>query len=121
MTKLSAHFDDSEFKCRCCGQLHPSGDMPPKKLVSFLEDIRAHFGGIPVHINSGYRCPKHNAAVGGASASRHMAGDASDLWIEGVSPHAVYEVANRLIGHEGGVGEYATFTHIDVRGHKARW
>ncbi len=121
MTKLSKHFDDSEFKCRCCEQLHPGGIMPPPQLLEFLEDIREHFTGLPVHINSGYRCPKHNAAVGGASASRHMIGDAADLWIEGISPVAVYKYADTIVAHSGGVGEYATFTHIDVRGHKARW
>lgn len=120
MGDLSKHFSSSEFKCRCCGQLHPSGDKPPAQLIDFLETIREHFGK-PVHINSGYRCPKHNAAVGGASRSLHMAGLASDLWIEGVSPHLVHDFADTLVGASGGVGEYATFTHIDVRGYKARW
>jgi len=121
MIKLSEHFDASEFKCRCCGELHPGGKMPPVELVKYLEDIRAHFEGRPVHINSGYRCPKHNAAVGGASASRHMKGDAADLWIESVSPKEVYDFADGLIDVIGGVGMYDTFTHIDFRGFKARW
>ncbi len=121
MPQLTKHFHSNEFKCRCCGQLHPSGNMPPMELVEDLENMRAHFGSKPVHVNSGYRCPKHNAAVGGASGSRHMAGDASDVWIEGVSPKDVYKYMDGLIGHSGGVGMYDTFTHIDVRGHKARW
>lgn len=117
---LSPHFTKAEFACNCCGKLHPDGDKPPQKLLDWLEDIRAHFGK-SVNINSGYRCPVHNANVGGASSSRHMAGDASDLWIEGVSPAEVYAYADKLVGDEGGVGKYDTFTHIDARGYKARW
>lgn len=117
---VSEHFRASEFACNHCGQLHPSGKMPPKRLLAHLEDIRAHFGK-PVNINSGYRCPVHNADVGGAESSRHLEGDAADLWIAGVSPAEVYEYANTIIGDEGGVGKYATFTHIDVRGYRARW
>ena len=117
---LSEHFSEAEFACNCCGRLHPSGKKPPQELLDVLEEMREHFDK-PVHINSGYRCPAHNAAVGGASSSRHMAGDAADCWIDGVSPNEVYAWADTRIGFIGGVGKYATFTHIDVRGYKARW
>ncbi len=116
----SEHFKYSEFRCKCCGELHPDGDKPPKLLLDFLENIRAHFGK-PVHINSGYRCPAHNAEVGGASKSQHMAGTAADCWIDGVSPDLVHAYADELIGSSGGVGKYPGFTHIDVRGYRARW
>jgi uncharacterized protein YcbK (DUF882 family) len=36
-----------------------------------LEEIRTHFDR-PIHILSGYRCPAHNKAVGGAPDSQHM-------------------------------------------------
>lgn len=118
---VSENFRAAEFKCKCCGQLHPDfPDKPPAALLGFLEDIRAHFGK-PVHINSGYRCPNHNAAVGGAKASQHMAGTASDIWIGGVLPSDVYAYADKIIGTKGGVGSYETFTHIDARGFRARW
>lgn len=35
--------------------------------------------GVDLILTSGYRCPHVNAAVGGASNSRHMYGDAADL------------------------------------------
>ena len=117
---LSPHFSQKEFACKCCGRLHPSGTKPPQELLDVLEDLRAHFGK-PVHINSGYRCPAHNAAVGGASKSRHMEGDASDVWLSGVAPDLVYEWADKRVSDGGGVGRYETFTHIDVRGYRARW
>ena len=33
----------------------------------------------PIIVNSGYRCPKLNAAVGGAASSQHVKGEAADI------------------------------------------
>lgn len=35
--------------------------------------------GQPIYITSGYRCPRLNALVGGASNSQHVTGEAADL------------------------------------------
>ena len=117
---LSTHFRAAEFACNHCGKLHPSGDMPPKELLDILENIRSHFGQ-PITINSGYRCLTHNTNVGGAGNSRHMHGDAADIMITDIAPSLVYKYADQLVGSRGGVGKYPNFTHIDVRGYKARW
>lgn len=37
----------------------------------------------PIHISSGYRCQRLNAAVGGVRNSQHMKGQAADLCIDG--------------------------------------
>lgn len=73
MGNLSAHFSRSEFACHHCGavQLAPS-------LVAHCELLRAGVGK-PMRIVSGYRCPVHNRAVGGARYSRHMLGQAVDV------------------------------------------
>ena len=47
-------------------------------LASGLEKIRSVLG-YPIHINSGYRCPELNKAIGGALNSQHMTGNAADL------------------------------------------
>lgn len=39
----------------------------------------------PLKINSGYRSPQVNVAVGGASKSQHVTGEAIDIEIEGLS------------------------------------
>lgn len=45
-----------------------------------LARMRAVLGDkVPIGINSGYRSPEHNAAVGGANNSRHTHGDAFDI------------------------------------------
>jgi zinc D-Ala-D-Ala carboxypeptidase len=48
-----------------------------------LEKIRIHFGR-PLTINSGYRGPKLNKAIGGAKNSQHMTGQAADIEIAGM-------------------------------------
>lgn len=35
--------------------------------------------GKPIIVNSGYRCPKLNAAIGGSATSQHMKGEAADI------------------------------------------
>jgi len=56
------------------------------KLVceNILEPVRRHFGK-PVQINSAYRGPKLNAAVGGSAKSQHCNGEAVDFEIDGMS------------------------------------
>lgn len=61
-----------------------------------LEPVRAHFGK-PVKINSSYRAPLVNKAVGGSTTSQHSNGEAVDFEIEGVSNKAVADwVADNL-------------------------
>ena len=121
MGDLSAHFSRAEFTCNHCGKLHPTNPTPPQEVLDWLEAIRAMFGGKPMIINSGYRCPTHNSNVGGATKSMHLQGQAVDFYISGVDPSSAYGFASELIGDKGGVGKYNSFTHIDNRGYRARW
>ena len=43
-----------------------------------LDPVRELWGK-PIGVNSGYRLPALNAAVGGAAASQHMKGEAADI------------------------------------------
>ena len=45
---------------------------------TILEPLRQH-AGIPIQLNSGYRCPALNRAVGGSSQSQHLKGEAADI------------------------------------------
>jgi hypothetical protein len=49
-----------------------------------LEPVRKHFGR-PMAINSGYRSPAVNKAVGGAADSQHVRGEAADIEIPGLA------------------------------------
>jgi len=97
------------------------------KLIDVLEWLRAEDGTASVLVNSFYRDPEYNAAIGGVSHSMHLTLGAADIVKVGRSPS---EVADMLEGHHQsklyGIGRYKTFTHLDVRGmigrmSPARW
>jgi hypothetical protein len=48
-----------------------------------LQPIREHFGK-SVTVNSGFRSPESNAAVGGSKTSDHCLGRAADIEIDGI-------------------------------------
>lgn len=45
--------------------------------VAVLQPVRDHFGVVTV--NSGYRSPLLNVAIGGSTSSQHMKGEAADI------------------------------------------
>ena len=45
-----------------------------------LDPLREAWGG-PIHVNSGYRCPELNKAVGGTPTSQHQRGEAADITV----------------------------------------
>lgn len=49
------------------------------KLIDNVLDPLRELYGKPIIVNSGYRCPKLNKAVGGARNSQHLIGQASDI------------------------------------------
>lgn len=46
--------------------------------VNLLDPVRELYG-CPIIVNSGYRCPELNKAVGGAASSQHVKGQAADI------------------------------------------
>ena len=65
--------------------MQPAMQLPDgveRNLVSLVEEVlepvRERLGR-PIVVNSGYRCPIHNAAVGGVANSQHLRGEAADL------------------------------------------
>lgn len=122
--KENKYFKESEFKCKCGCDTMPQG-QPNDELIDILCEIREHFGK-PLVIHSGYRCPTHNAKVGGAKSSRHIKGDAVDFHIEGVKTNDVYNwvvskydnygIARKIIKDP-----FKGFVHFDTRGFRARW
>lgn len=116
--KGTSNFNINEFRCKGTGKL-PSNGMD-SELLTKLEELRYRLGNKPITITSGYRTPSHNKKVGGASNSQHLYGRAADIKVKGVSASVVYREADKLFNN-GGVGKYPTFTHVDVRGYRARF
>ncbi len=120
------YFKEDEFKCKC-GKCKLPVDCPPEELIDILCEIRSHYNA-PITINSGYRCPEHNAKVGGAKNSRHTKGDAVDFVVKGVKTQEVYDYCEKLpyantlgLAIKHNPDPYKGFVHLDTRGFKARW
>ena len=121
---MTKNFKIQEFECK------GGCDMPLEvyeniiKLASQLQFLR-DYTGRPITINSAYRCPEHNAKVGGSKTSQHLLGKAADITIQSLKPAEVFVLIEELIdmGHmlQGGLGLYDTFVHYDIRKTKARW
>ena len=112
------NFAIREFNSKDGGGMRENGMS--NELLLKLERLRYECGNKPMIITSGYRTPSHNKRVGGASNSQHIYGRAADIKVRGVSPSTVYSKADKIFSR-GGVGKYSTFTHVDTRGHKARF
>ena len=123
---MSKWFDESEFVCKCCGQLPEDGI--DQNLLTLLDDIR-EVVGIPLIINCGYRCTEHNTEVGGVPDSQHNGNpctaadvDATDIGVEELAQLAEAAGADGVGRYFGDAG---TFCHIDVRsgriGDTFRW
>ena len=120
--QLSANFMASEFACKCgCGFGMKPGDVDPRLIIG-LQTIRRWLG-VPLHINSGCRCAKHNASIEGSSSkSQHMLGKAAD--VSGAPIREIEKCAEQIpVFIQGGIGLYPSkkFVHLDVRGEKKRW
>ena len=65
MTQRS-YFTTRELACPCCGEC-----VLMEGFLDKLNELREAFG-YPMRVNSGCRCLKHNAAVGGVGKSFHL-------------------------------------------------
>ena len=84
--QITEHFTVEEFERSSTADRLGIDNRVPEALLPnlktlcevVLEPLRA-FTGKPIVISSGYRCPALNRAVGGASQSQHLRGEAADL------------------------------------------
>jgi uncharacterized protein YcbK (DUF882 family) len=122
--KLTKNFSIGEFNSKDGSQMPAVVRENIEALAKNLQALREFFGA-EISINSGYRSPAHNEAVGGASKSQHLKGIAADIVVEGITPDQVADTIEKLITEgkmkQGGIGRYNSFTHYDIRGEKARW
>lgn len=92
--RLAEHFVLGEFDCHgktCC-----SSTLVDEGLITRLEALRKKLGGKSINVTSGYRCSKHNKAVGGAAGSYHVKGCAADITVSGIEPEEVAKAAESV-------------------------
>jgi len=154
-TRVSPHFRLGQFLCKQAGD-HPKYLVLRERLLLKLELLlkRVNEAGYrydTFHIMSGYRTPSYNAAIRNVEYSRHLWGDAADIFvdenpgdrvmddlnqdgrIDRLDAVVLHDLIDRLHGTEqfapflGGLATYGKnaahgpFVHVDVRGYKARW
>lgn len=82
---LSAHFTLEELTASDYATRKGIDNTPTTEALSNLHLLSSGLERVryildsPMHINSGYRCPKLNSALGGSSKSQHMEGLAADF------------------------------------------
>ena len=156
-TYVSDHFRLRDFLTKNQGNVWPKYLVLDTRLLDKLELVLGELRerGIPtagVRVMSGFRTPAYNESGGNprgrADLSRHMYGDAADIYIDNDGDQhmddldgdgratlrdarlileAVERVESDFPSLIGGTGIYATtrahgpFIHIDTRGYRARW
>lgn len=106
------NFNLHEFECPCCHTLPKFYEWNVVQLVFVLEQIREDIG-VPIIINSSYRCSTHNADVGGVADSQHLTASAADITADNVSPSLLAVLAYRYGIRYIGIG--TDFVHLDLR------
>ena len=102
------NFSPAEIACRGTGKITINEDALDK-----LQELRVMLGK-PMIVNSAYRSPEHNKAVGGAKASQHLNGCAFDISMANHDPAAFIAMA-RKAGFRGiGIYPRSGFVHIDT-------
>ncbi len=149
---LSPHFTLRRFLCKQPGDF-PGFIILQERLLLKLERILEEVNAQGYHcetfnILSGYRTPHYNLSIGNVKYSRHIWGDAADIFIDENPKDDMMDDVNgdgkidmgdanwlyNLIENMkfegrfiGGMGKYPSndshgpFVHIDVRGYRARW
>ena len=81
-------------------------------VINVLQPLRTAWGAELV-INSGYRCPELNEAVGGVPTSQHMKGEAADIATP--TPLLMARKAVEMGLPFDQIGIYPTFVHFSHR------
>ena len=117
-TKLSAHFNVQEFRCKC-SQNHDI--LIAEELVDKLEKLYTKLDCSKIIITSGMRCPSYDISIGGNGGGQHPLGKAADVVCynqngERISSKLVCCTAQDLgFGGIANIDTSYTATHLDVR------
>jgi zinc D-Ala-D-Ala carboxypeptidase len=85
------------------------------RLALLLEQVKVAVGGKPVMINSGYRSPQVNAAVGSKPTSQHCSGCAADLRVPGMTTNEIIlAILDADLLFDQVIREFDSWVHISV-------
>lgn len=110
MGDLTKNFSEWEFRCKCCNSGHVK-----KELVRKLQKVRDRIG-IPITVNSGFRCLFHNREVGSADTSAHLDGFAVDI-----KAHDMFVLLRACIKEFDRIGIGGEYLHVDIDPRKTQF
>jgi uncharacterized protein YcbK (DUF882 family) len=119
MGDIRPNFSKWELDCPCCGLFVINDE--------FLDHLQAlrDFIGVPIFPTSGTRCETHNARIGGSPNSRHMSGQAVDMFADGIKGAALYEFSDKYLDlhfdGNGGLGFYIHKGHVHFDTRHTKW
>jgi len=102
------YFTHEEFDCPT---KKGSGKLMEKNFLEMIDSAR-EIAGIPFYINSGYRTPEHNQAIGGSKNSSHMRYCAADIHCAN-GPDRLTMVYALIKAGFRRIGIAKTFVHCD--------
>lgn len=129
--QLTTNFHSDEWKCKDKNQTPVPDEFEcnvqaiAAQLQILRDDINKNRpAGAPADvvltlpINSGYRTPEYNKAIGGAKNSAHLKAMAADITQKYMTPKQLKARIESLIKagkmSDGGIGLYPGFVHLDV-------
>ena len=112
---IRCYREDRQQRCKECRLVQAASRLPNgieeniEALVDEVLDPTRRKLGKPIVVNSGFRCPIHNTAVGGVYNSQHVSGQAADVRCEDNKKLAKVIVEN---GRFDQLILYPTFIHV---------
>ncbi|MFL0686102.1 peptidase M15-like protein [Algoriphagus aquaeductus] len=77
-----------------------------------LQPLRDSLGRA-VFVNSGYRCPRVNQAIGGSPNSQHLTGQAADIEVAHLSIEQLYQrIKNSALPYDQLIQEFDQWVHV---------
>ena len=151
---MTPHFSLRQFLCKQQSG-YPKFVVVQEKLLLLLEELLTEVNRRGYNITtfgfiSGYRTPFYNHKIRNVKYSRHIYGDAADIFIDTdyndrmddlngdgkidiSDARVLYDIADNFTGSavgrefKGGLGKYTPtafhsgFVHVDTRGYRVRW
>lgn len=122
--QLSDHFTLQEMTFSSTGARLGLFNVPNEEQIHYLmllcetclEPARALLNDVPLHVDSGYRSPRVNHAVGGAGDSAHMEGRAADIIPKGFPLRDAFDLlrVSPKIPYDQIIFEAASWIHIAI-------
>ena len=122
MEQLSDHFSLQEMLLSptAIAEGYEEQNHPSESVISnlnalcdnILEPLRIKIDA-PITVTSGYRCPRVNTKIGGATNSQHLYGQAADINAKGYTVEQLYQFIKKSdLHYDQLIQEFGAWAHV---------